>query len=455
MFTNSPKQPQIVSVTRLNRLARQILESEIGQVLVSGEISNFVAASSGHWYFTLKDNKAQVKTAMFKGANRYIKFKPKAGDKVVVRANLSIYEARGDYQLIAEHMEPEGQGQLKQAYEELKNKLSGMGLFAMDAKQSLPKVITKVGLVTSSTGAAVHDILTVMKRRNPSIEVVIYPSLVQGEQAAVNVASQIMLANERDEVDVLIVGRGGGSLEDLWAFNEEPVAHAIFNSHLPVISAVGHEVDVTIADYVADVRAPTPSAAAELVSQDQSETLKLLSSLRNRLIYATSNILKDKQFSLNSVRNQLNNKHPNTQLNQSAQHVDRLNSSLISAIQRTMRSTFKEQQGLAQRLLATKPSAKVAKYRNEIALLDRRLKSSQTRLVQANNRQLSALAQMLNSVSPLATLNRGYSISFIDKNIIKSVNQLSDNSDSDKNTMVTKLSDGEISSKIISIKPMN
>ena len=447
MFNDSPKQAQIVSVTRLNRLARQILESEIGQVWVSGEISNFVAAASGHWYFTLKDNKAQVKTAMFKGSNRYLKFRPKAGDKVVVRANLSIYEARGDYQLIAEHMEPEGQGQLKQAYEALKAQLSQMGMFSVEDKQPLPKTITRVGLVTSSTGAAVHDILTVMARRNPSIEVVIYPSLVQGELAARNIVQQIELANQRKEVDVLIVGRGGGSLEDLWAFNEEPVAHAVYNSAIPIISAVGHEVDVTIADYVADVRAPTPSAAAEIVSQDQDETGKQLLSLKNRLSYAIKNIIQHRQSLVRQVSTALSINHPQAKIVQAQQSVDRLSSELHTLIQRRIQNASNQLNTRHTQLQNQSPLRAIAESKNRLSDISKRIVRAQKDKLESSQVRLANLSKVMNSVSPLATLSRGYSISFAEKDIVKSVKQLNT-----EQILTTRFHDGEITSKITSLK---
>ena len=447
MFNNPPKQAQIVSVTRLNRLARQILESEIGQVWVTGEISNFVAAASGHWYFTLKDNKAQVKTAMFKGSNRYLKFKPKAGDKVVVRANLSIYEARGDYQLIVEHMEPEGQGQLKQAYEALKLKLSQMGMFSVEDKQALPKVITRVGLVTSSTGAAVHDILTVMARRNPSIEVVIYPSLVQGELASRNIVQQIELANQRKEVDVLIVGRGGGSLEDLWAFNEEPVAHAIYNSALPVISAVGHEVDVTIADYVADVRAPTPSAAAELVSQDQDEKQNTLLNLKSRLSYAIHNIIQHRKASVRQTKTALNANHPQSKILQAQQSIDRLGNELTRLISRRIKDANSLLNTHNIQLQNQNPKRIIEQYRQRVVDLNDKILKLQHDKLEDSKKSLANLSQLMNSVSPLATLSRGYSISFCGEEIVKSISQLHTGQ-----VLTTKLKDGEVTSQISTLK---
>lgn len=248
----------IYTVSRLNSEVRLLLENEMGIVWLVGEISNFSAPVSGHWYLTLKDSQAQVKCAMFKGNNRLVNFKPQNGQQVLVKARLSLYEPRGDYQIILESMQPEGDGRLQQQFEQLKMQLAAEGLFAQTRKKPLPENPRCVGIITSRTGAALHDILHVLKRRDPNLPVVIYPTLVQGEEAAIQIAQAIGRANTRAECDVLIVGRGGGSLEDLWCFNHEIVARTIAASEIPIISAVGHEIDVTIADFVADVRAPTP-----------------------------------------------------------------------------------------------------------------------------------------------------------------------------------------------------
>src|SRR5690554_4257558 len=271
------------TVSQLNQRARQLLEISFASVRVEGEISNLARPSSGHWYFTLKDANAQVRCAMFRSRTALLKFQPKEGDKVEVRAKVSLYENRGDYQLIVDAMKPAGEGALLLAFQKLKERLQLEGLFNPEFKQPLPSQVQRVGIVTSATGAAVHDILTVLKRRDPSIEISIYPTQVQGQAATSQVVDAIERANRDNLVDVLIVGRGGGSLEDLWCFNEEAVARAIFSSRLPIISAVGHEVDFSIADFVADVRAATPSAAAELVSQDQQVQNHVLIHLQPRL----------------------------------------------------------------------------------------------------------------------------------------------------------------------------
>ncbi|MGL6431456.1 exodeoxyribonuclease VII large subunit, partial [Aeromonas caviae] len=257
-----------------------ILEQDLGLVWLTGELSNLAMPSSGHWYFSLKDMSAQVRCAMFKGNNRRVPFRPQDGMQVLVQARVSLYEPRGDYQLIIESMQPAGDGMLALRFEELKRRLGAEGLFDEGRKRPLPREPRAVGLVTSATGAALHDMLTVLERRAPDLPVFIYPTQVQGSAATAQIVSAIMLANRRAEVDVLIVGRGGGSLEDLWCFNEEAVARAIAGSAIPVVSAVGHEVDVTISDFAADLRAPTPSAAAELVAPDRRTRAQRLVHLR-------------------------------------------------------------------------------------------------------------------------------------------------------------------------------
>ena len=486
-----PQEVKIISVSKLNRFAKQVLESEIGQVWVSGEISNFTRASSGHWYFTLKDEKAQVRTCMFKGANQGIGFIPKHGDKVVVRANISLYEARGDFQLIAVHMEPEGVGQLKQAFEALKNRLLQEGYFAQENKKPLPEKITTIGLITSPTGAAVHDILHVLKRRNPAINVIIYPSMVQGDGAAATIVEQIQRANKRNEVDILVVGRGGGSLEDLWPFNEESVALAIFASALPIVSAVGHEVDVTIADFVADARAATPSAAAEMLSEDKQVLERNLNARKQMLMRAWQNTLARKQYERDASSGRLNTQHPIKKIQQHNQSLDYLYGRLVSQHPAKRIKTQQDAlQYLHKRLFAQHPDMQIKQHKTQVNSAEQRmhsalnqgmLKAKQSQEQQAkqlarlspakyiqqslqavnarehaigslfkqvlSNKQnnLARVSALLETVSPLATLARGYSISFADNKVVRSINDVEA-----KSTLRTKLGDGEVISKVVS-----
>jgi exodeoxyribonuclease VII large subunit len=433
----------ILTVSKLNRLARSVLEAEIGQVWLSAEISNFVAASSGHWYFTLKDNRAQVKAAMFKGQNRRVLKKPKEGDKVLVRANIGLYEPRGDYQLIVEHIEAEGEGQLKQQFEALKLKLAAEGIFAQAHKKAIPNSVLKVGIVTSPTGAALHDILTVLHRRNPAIQVVIYPTQVQGDSAVPLICNAIVQANIRQEVDVLIVGRGGGSLEDLWCFNNEQVAKAIFASNIPIISAVGHEIDISISDFSADLRAATPSAAAELVSQDQASLTKATFTLQERLMKAVVNMQQNRAHQFESLQQRLLRNHPNKQLQQKAQYVDQLLDSLQATITRRLIHTKQNQQNLANRLNLTSPSKLMINKRKKLEDLQNNLQKNYAQLLKFKKQALANNLHLLDTVSPLATLARGYSITFKEQNIVKSTQDIQVGQ-----VLITRLKDGEVLSEI-------
>ena len=330
---------EIYSVSQLNAAARHLLESRLGQLFLTGEISNLTQHVSGHWYFTLKDENAQVSAAMFRMKNQRVTFRPQNGMQVLVRANVSLYEPRGNYQLIIETMQMAGEGLLQQQFEALKAKLSAEGLFAPHWKKSLPPFPKAIGIVTSSTGAALHDILNVLARRDPSLKVVIYPTAVQGKEATREIIQMIELANARREVDVLIVGRGGGSLEDLWCFNEESLARAIFHSTLPIISAVGHEVDMTIADFVADVRAPTPSAAAELVSRNQQELLEKLTSRQTHLEMAFDRIFNKKSQQLQQLTHRLKQNHPQYRLQIQQARLNQLRQHLIFIAQSRLEKT--------------------------------------------------------------------------------------------------------------------
>ena len=304
----------IFTVTQLNYSVRHLLEVELGQVWLTGEISNFSQPVSGHWYLTLKDENAQVRCAMFKMKNLRVNFRPQNGMQVLVRASVSLYEPRGDYQLIIESMQMAGDGLLQQQFDGLKMKLAAQGLFAQEHKKPIPKFVKRVGIITSPSGAALQDILHILNRRDPSLQIVIYPTLVQGKEATQDIIDTIRLANQRKECDVLIVGRGGGSLEDLWCFNEEMVAYAIYQSELPIISAVGHETDVTIADFVADLRAPTPSAAAELVSRDRQEIVRQLQHHLNMVNLAFDRLWAEKLSRFQHINLRLNAQSPAKQL---------------------------------------------------------------------------------------------------------------------------------------------
>jgi len=399
---------EIYSVSELTGEVRHTLEQAFPLIWVEGEISNLAQPASGHIYFSLKDARAQVRCAMFRMRRRLLDFEPENGMQVLMRANVGLYEARGDFQLIAEHMEEAGDGALRREYEALKRRLRNEGLFDAKHKQSVPEIPQRIGIITSPTGAAVHDILTVLQRRFPSIPVLIYPVPVQGENAAGKIARAIKLANERNECDVLIIGRGGGSLEDLWAFNDEHLAHTIFASKLPIVSAVGHEVDFTIADFVADVRAATPSAAAELLSPDRNEWLQKLAGLRRRLRAIMQNRVRQQAQQLDWLSNRL--KSPTQRLQQAERIVKDLQRRLQSSLQTLHQHKVNRIQLLQVKVMQHSPTYTIKALSQRTASLNTRLRTTMQEKHRQRVEKLATLTRTLDAVSPLATLSRGYAI---------------------------------------------
>lgn len=369
---------KILTITELNRLAREVLEMSFPLFWVSGEISNFTRAASGHWYFSLKDAGAQVRCVMFKGRNSYVDFVPREGDKIEARCTVTLYEARGDFQLTVEFVQKAGLGALFEAYERLKQTLAAQGLFDVANKKLIPQHPKAIGIVTSADAAALRDVLTTLKRRNPAISVVIYPTPVQGKGAAQMIANAISTASQRNEVDTLIVCRGGGSLEDLWQFNEEIVARAIYDSHIPVISGVGHETDFTIADFVADLRAATPTAAAELACSD-------MLAMRNQVLMLSKSIQQRLQKRMQSE----------------AQRLDYLTRRLIS------------------------PAQKLETSRNHLYQLKLRMVAGVEKQLRGHQHQLQSTADRLRLLNPSEVLNRGYAIvKDMEQNVISDSQQL-------------------------------
>ncbi|MGB6190215.1 MAG: exodeoxyribonuclease VII large subunit [Aeromonas molluscorum] len=403
-------QQQVFTVTRLNSAVRMILEQDLGLVWLTGELSNLAMPSSGHWYFSLKDISAQVRCAMFKGNNRRVPFRPQDGMQVLVQARVSLYEPRGEYQLIIESMQPAGDGALALRFEELKRRLAAEGLFDAARKRTLPTNPKAVGIITSATGAALHDILTVLGRRAPSLPIFIYPTQVQGNMASGQIVAAIELANRRAEVDVLIVGRGGGALEDLWCFNEERVARAIHGSAIPVVSAVGHEVDITISDLVADLRAPTPSAAAELVAPDQSERINQLNRLTQRLSQAMARQQTQQVHHFTLLAKRLEHQDPKRRLEQQSQRLDELGNRLQQLLSQRLHQGERRLNQLAQRLQSQSPERRLAQGRRRHQLAEARLHSLMGKRREQAEHKLAMLSARLDGVSPLATLGRGYSI---------------------------------------------
>jgi len=417
--------PDIYSVSRLNSEVRLTLELQFQTLWLQGEVSNFVAAASGHWYFSLKDSAAQVKCAMFKQANRSSTFRPQNGQQVLIRARISVYEPRGEYQLLAEFIESAGAGLLKQQFEQLKAQLQAEGLFDPAGKKPLPAQVQRVGVITSSTGAAVRDIVTVLNRRAPGIEVVIYPSQVQGETAAAQLRNMLSTAIRRNEVDVLIIGRGGGSLEDLWCFNDETLCRAVAACPIPIVSAVGHEIDFALTDFVADMRAATPSAAAELVSPDQSHLLGRILQLKNRLLQAQRSRMQQVAPKLLHLSQRLLALHPKRRLQQQQQRLDELQLRLTASAKRTVQGAQQQQQFLEKSLRQLSPVKTLLAHTQHINELERRLVNAKQLQLKQSKQQLAQLSSQLNTVSPLATLARGYSITFDDKQqVVTSSTQL-------------------------------
>ena len=411
-----------LSVTELNSKARRLLEMSFNNVRVEGEISGLARPSSGHWYFTLKDRQSQIRCAMFRNRNQTLKFVPTEGMLLQVRGRVSLYEGRGDYQLIVEHMDEAGTGDLQKAFEVLKAKLAGEGLFDSERKQPLPTHPRHIGVITSPTGAAIRDILAVLKRRFPAIPVTVIPSLVQGAQAKDELVRALNLAQSAGYFDVLIIGRGGGSLEDLWPFNEEMVARAIAACPIPIVSAVGHEIDFTISDFVADHRAATPSAAAEILSPDRHEMLSQLNLLARKLHTQMHHRLQLSQRELDGLRKRL--RHPGDRLRENSQRLDDLEIRLRQAITlQLQRSRFRLERASDQ-LRQHNPQRRLELLKNNTSYLSQKLVQLMTGNLEKRRLTLEKVSGELHAVSPLATLSRGYAIASSGNTIIRDSRQL-------------------------------
>ncbi|MGB2102672.1 MAG: exodeoxyribonuclease VII large subunit [Porticoccaceae bacterium] len=399
---------QIFSISELNRRVRQLLEINLPMLWVEGEVSNFACPSSGHWYLSLKDKSAQVRCAMFRNANQRVKFRPQNGMQVLVRCKPGLYEDRGEYQLIIEHMEEAGFGALQRQFEQLKAKLADEGLFDADKKRAIPSSVSHIGVVTSTTGAAVKDILSVLKRRFPAIKVSIFPTAVQGEEATEQIVNALADANNCEQLDAIIVGRGGGSLEDLWSFNTEPVARAIAASRLPIISAVGHEIDFTIADFVADLRAPTPSAAAELISPDGQQMHTQFARYQSLLSDIQRRILGGYQQQLNHLQKRL--QHPGAKLQQQAQHLDHLDIRLRRAITSTIDGYKVQSNQLNDQLCRQNPRYQLEEKQQKLSIAVKQLAKTISQKQERLQLKLAQSMHLLDTVSPLKTLGRGYAV---------------------------------------------
>ncbi len=439
----------IYSVSTLNQSVSNLLEQEFGWIWVEGEISNLAQPASGHIYFSLKDNSAQVSCAMFKGRNRSIKFQPENGNQVLVRAKVSLYQPRGNYQLIVDRMEQAGDGALRQQFEALKNKLATEGLFDETNKQDIPELPECIAVITSKSGAAVHDVLSVIERRFPAIPVKLFPVPVQGKEAAPAICKAIQLIDESVtngnlNCDVILLVRGGGSLEDLWSFNEESVARVMFDCSIPIVSGVGHEVDVTIADFVADVRAATPTAAAEAVTPDQTSWLQSFDWYQQRLQQLLKNKIEHQQEKVQWLLRRLQQQHPENQIQRSRQRSDELQQRLIRCTQTMLHFHQSQLATNNARLNNHNPGLRLKQNQQSIQFLHTRLQQAAINLVTRKKSLLSNAARTLNAISPLKTLERGYSITLNNKGTpLLSISQVKQN---DK--IETRLHNGRIISQV-------
>jgi len=430
-----------LSISQLNLDAQGLLESSFPLIWLQGELSNFSRPASGHWYFSLKDTRAQINGAMFRNRNRLLDFAPQNGQQVLVRAKVTLYVPRGNFQIVVEHMEPAGQGALKAQFDALKAQLQSEGLFAQDRKQALPAWPSQIGVITSPSGAAIRDILQVLQRRCPSIPVVIYPAAVQGADAPAQLRQALGLAVTRNECDVLIIGRGGGSLEDLWAFNDEGLTRAVAECPIPIVSAVGHEVDTGLTDFAADLRAPTPSAAAELVSPDLSVVSQRLAGLHRRLRWVMAQQLRTPQERLRHLSQRL--RSPRQHLEQSSQRLDELHNRLQRQMQHHLTLLQGRLQPSQQRLARLSPERLLLDRQQQLAALNKRLPQPIQRQIQQQQVQLGGLSKRLQTASPLETLARGYSITFKGDDAVRSVSQLQAG-----DTLTTRLVDGEVTARV-------
>ncbi|WP_289136210.1 exodeoxyribonuclease VII large subunit [uncultured Brevibacillus sp.] len=435
----------ILSVSDLNRFIKHVLEKEayLQDVWVRGEISNFTHHSSGHMYFTLKDKTSRIKVVMFASYNRFVRFLPKDGTKTIVRGSISAFERDGAYQLYAKEMQPDGLGSLYLAFEQLKEKLAAEGLFAAERKRLLPRFPKKVGVVTSPTGAAIRDICTTIRRRYPQAQIVLAPAVVQGVDAPTSIISAIRIINQQTDIDVLIVGRGGGSIEELWAFNDEMVARAIASSVIPVISAVGHETDVTIADFVADVRAATPTAAAELAVPHYLEWVERVKQFDSRIFRAVQNRLSAERKRLERLANSYAMRQPQRRLEESAERLDRVHLRMSQAMKNLLvrrRERFERIDGQLKRYrLADRIGERHKNVSTLRARLDERIRGHLTQ------KQMSFAARVaqLDALSPLKVMQRGFSLVYTGETLVKSVEQFAPGDE-----LMVRLKDGSATARV-------
>lgn len=437
-----------LTVTALTKYIKRKFDADpyLDRVFLTGEISNFRMRANAHQYFSLKDDQSKISAIMFKGAFNKLKFQPEEGMKVLVIGRISLYEASGNYQIYIEHMEPDGVGALYQALEKRKIELQKEGLFNPDFKLPLPSNPKRIAVVTSPSGAVIRDIMTTIKRRYPIVQLVVFPTLVQGDKAAADITRRIKEVDALGKFDTMIVARGGGSIEDLWPFNEEIVARAIFESRTPIVSSVGHETDITIADLVADVRAATPTAAAEISTPVLSEELLKIKEKENRLNHAMNNQLKYKKQQHEHMMNSVVFKQPERLYEAFSIQLDMLNRRLEQGLMTEIQLKEKRYRELRQTLYFQNPQEKVSVSKQHVDYLNERLNASSTRLLKEKQINLSQMIQNLDMLSPLKTMLRGYSYVKVEDTIIKSVSTLTKGQ-----TMTVHLADGEVAAEVLEV----
>jgi len=444
------QEQRYLSVNALTKYIKRKFDADphLREVHVRGEISNFKQHSSGHMYFTLKDEKARILAVMFAGQSRFMKFLPENGMKVIVKGEVSVYEPSGQYQIYIREMQPDGIGELFLAYEQLKQRLEAEGLFAPETKKNIPLYPRTVGVITSPTGAAIRDVITTIKRRYPIANILVFPALVQGENAAPSIVKAIEKANSMEEIDVLIVGRGGGSIEELWAFNEEMTARAIFLSKIPIISAVGHETDFTIADFVADMRAPTPTGAAELAVPHIEELMDRILQRQTRLIRVMSGRFNFEKERLNRVQKSYAFRYPHRLYEQKLEQVDRLTERLVRGTSRLTGVKNDRYDILSKRLQRRHPNEGLQEAKRRFDRTQKDLIRAVSQIYVKKQTEFDRIVSTLQALSPLKIMERGYSLAYTEDNrLVKSVNQVKANEQ-----VQIQLTDGSLFCKVETIK---
>ncbi|MFC8686221.1 exodeoxyribonuclease VII large subunit [Brevibacillus porteri] len=439
----------ILSVSDLNGYIKLVLEQEphLQDIWVRGEISNFTHHSSGHMYFTLKDKQSRIKVVMFASYNRFLRFLPKDGAKAIVRGSISAYERDGAYQLYAKEMQPDGLGSLYLAFEQLKEKLAQEGLFAAERKRMLPRFPKRVGVVTSPTGAAIRDICTTIRRRYPQAEIVLSPAVVQGADAPASIVSAIRIMNDQPDIDVLIVGRGGGSIEELWAFNDETVARAIAASLIPVISAVGHETDVTIADFVADVRAATPTAAAELAVPHYLEWVERVRQLEIRMHRAVRGTMTEQRSRLTRLSNSYAMRQPERRLEEASERLDRAHLRMRQSMKHLLERRRERYSRLDEQIKRYRLADQVGEKRKNLSKLRATLDERMMGRLNQKRMAFAARVATLEALSPLKVIQRGFSLVYTNDRLVKSVEQFAAGDE-----IMVRLSDGSATARVEKVK---